>query len=106
MSQTLGATKESLTKVRTLLQTNVQDSVKATSLNLAKPETALIAFRTEQIPHVLIDLKEQRQGLNKSRGLFTAISGLIPLFFCVLTLVTAPIALSGANKFLANQKIS
>lgn len=106
MTETLGTTRDSLTKVRALLESDVQNSLDATSQNLAAAETALTKFRTERIPGVLTDLKEQRHSLNKSRGVFVAISGLIPLGFCVLALVTVAIALSGAHKFFATPQVA
>lgn len=100
LGNTLGETAGSLTEIASLLSEDVVNSIQETDTNLMDAESTLTVFRQERLPSVVADLKEQKLGLNKSRQLFTAIAGLIPLSFCILALITIAIALSGWAKMI------
>lgn len=98
INSSLDKTKESLRKIRSLLERDAQESLKETDKNITDAENAMDSFRTHRLPAVLEDLRAQRQGISRSRGVFKAVSGLLPLMFLVIGLITTALAASGGAK--------
>ncbi|MEW4567435.1 hypothetical protein AB1L88_06165 [Tautonia sp. JC769] len=98
MTRSLDSTRDSLRDVIGLLENDVPKSLDETRRNFEAAETALTTFRSERIPRALADLEEQRLGLNQSRSVFLALSGLIPLAFGTIALMCAAMAVGGVQK--------